>query len=138
MYSIGELSRRAQVKIPTIRYYEQVGLLSPSERTEGNQRRYDRSGLERLSFIRHARDLGFSIDAITALIELQAHPDRSCRSATDIAAAQLEDVKARIKRLRALELELKRIIGGCDGEGAANDCYILASLADHGLCEREH
>ena len=58
MYSIGELSRRTGVKVPTIRYYEQMGLMPEGERTQGNQRRYRRDELERLAFIRHARDLG--------------------------------------------------------------------------------
>ena len=138
MFSIGELSQRTNVKVPTIRYYEKSGLLAAPERTEGNQRRYDVAGLERLSFIKHARDLGFSIEAIAALIELQGHPDRSCAEATDIASSQLADVRAKIKRLRALEKELARISKGCDGDGLSGDCYVLASLADHDLCEREH
>lgn len=138
MFSIGELSKRTKVKVPTIRYYEEMGLLAEAERTEGNQRRYDKAGLERLSFIRHARDLGFSIESILSLIELQEHPDRSCEAATDIAVLQLSDVRAKIKRLRLLEKELMRISKGCDGQGVSEDCYVLASLADHELCGREH
>jgi len=138
MFSIGELSKRTKVKVPTIRYYEEMGLLTAPERTSGNQRRYTIEGLERLSFIRHARDLGFSIDAIASLIELQDHPDRSCEAATEIAEGQLSEVRAKIKRLKALEKELKRIAQGCDGRSVAGDCYVLASLADHDLCGREH
>ena len=138
MFSIGELSKRTKVKVPTIRYYEEMGLLLEAERTSGNQRRYDKAGLERLSFIRHARDLGFSIEAISSLIELQEHPDRSCEAATEIATSQLEEVRAKIKRLRTLEKELIRISKGCDGEGVSGDCYVLASPADHNLCDREH
>ena len=138
MFSIGELSKRTKVKVPTIRYYEESGLLNVPERTEGNQRRYDAAGLERLSFIKHARELGFSIEAIAALIELQEHPDRSCAEASDIASSQLADVRAKIKRLRALEKELMRMSKGCDGGGVTEDCYVLASLSDHGLCKREH
>ncbi|MFA8444044.1 helix-turn-helix domain-containing protein [Yoonia sp.] len=138
MFSIGELSKRTNVKVPTIRYYEEMGLLAEAERTSGNQRRYDKAGLERLSFIRHARDLGFSIEAILSLIELQEHPDRSCQAATEIATSQLTDVRAKIKRLRALEKELARMSKGCEGDGVSEDCYVLASLADHKLCNREH
>ena len=138
MLSIGELSKRTKVKVPTIRYYEEMGLLAEAERTSGNQRRYDKAGLERLSFIRHARDLGFSIEAISSLIELQDHPDRSCEAATEIATSQLEDVRAKIKRLRTLEKELSRISKGCNGEGVSEGCYVLASLADHNLCDKEH
>ncbi len=138
MFSIGELSKRTKVKVPTIRYYEEMGLLAEAARTSGNQRRYDKAGLERLSFIRHARDLGFSIEAILSLIELQEHPDRSCQAATEIATSQLTDVRAKIKRLRALEKELVRMSKGCEGDGVAEDCYVLASLADHKLCNRQH
>lgn len=138
MFSIGQLSRRTGVKIPTIRYYEEMGLLAAPERTAGNQRRYDAAGLERLGFIRHARDLGFSIGAIAALIELQEHPDRSCREATGIARAQLAAVSAKIARLKALEGELRRIAEGCAGEGASQDCQVLAALADHELCAAGH
>ena len=135
MFSIGELSKRTEVKIPTIRYYEEVGLLPAAERTEGNQRRYNEAGLERLSFIKHARELGFSIEAISALIELQNHPDQSCQAASDIAVAQLADVRQKIKKLRSLQKELKRISEGCNGTGVSAECYVLASLADHSLCD---
>lgn len=138
MFSIGQLSKQTQVKVPTIRYYEDIGILAPAERTEGNQRRYDAAGLERLSFIRHARELGFSIAAITSLIELQEHPDRSCCEAKEIADAQLSDVRAKIRKLQALGKELMRISKGCDGDGVTADCYVLKALADHKLCNHEH
>lgn len=138
MFSIGELSKRTKVKVPTIRYYEEMGLLAEAERTRGNQRRYDKAGLERLSFIRHARDLGFSIEAISSLIELQDHPDRSCDAASQIASSHLADVRDKIKRLKLLEKELSRISSGCDGNGLSENCYVLASLADHDLCSIEH
>ena len=138
MFSIGELSKRSKVKIPTIRYYEEIGLLVAPERTEGNQRRYDNTGLERLSFIKHARELGFSVESISSLIKLQEHPDRSCREATEIAVAKLSDVRQKIKKLRALEKELIRISKGCDGTNVAQHCYVLTCLADHGFCEQEH
>lgn len=138
MFSIGALSRETGVKVPTIRYYEDVGLLAAAERTEGNQRRYGRAELERLGFIRHARDLGFSIGAIRGLIDLNNHPDRSCAEAGSIARDQLEDVREKIARLQRLEVELARIAQGCDGSGPAGECYVLASLADHGKCGSEH
>ncbi|KJZ19620.1 MerR family transcriptional regulator [Loktanella sp. S4079] len=138
MFSIGTLSRRTGVKIPTIRYYEDMGLLPEPERTAGNQRRYSQAGLDRLGFIKHARDLGFTIEAIRALIELHEHPDHSCATANAIANAQLSDVQAKIARLKRLETELQRIATHCDGSGTAGDCYVLTSLADHSLCETAH
>ena len=138
MYSIGQLSERTAVKIPTIRYYEEMGLLASPERTSGNQRRYDSAGLQRLSFIKHARELGFSIEAIASFIDLQEHPDSSCGKATTIADAHLIEVKSKIKKLRSLQRELERISKGCDGGGVSGNCYVLASLSDHHLCSHEH
>ncbi len=138
MFSIGQLSQRTGVKVPTIRYYEEMGLLAAPERTEGNQRRYCPAAQERLAFIKHARDLGFPIEAISALIALQEHPDHSCHEASEIAKAQLGAVKSKIRQLRSLERELSRISKGCDGDGVTGDCYVLASLADHKFCASEH
>ncbi len=138
MFSIGSLSRQTGVKVPTIRYYEQTGLIDPAERTEGNQRRYRREAVQRLGFIKHARELGFSIETIQALVEINNHPNRSCAEATKIAQVQLSDVRQRIDSLLKLEFELARIAGGCDGEGIVGDCYVLESLSDHKHCETQH
>lgn len=86
MLSIGDLSKRTGVKVPTIRYYEQMGLLAAATRSEGNQRRYERSDLDRLAFIRHARDLGLDISAIRELIALGSHPQQPCGDIDRIAA----------------------------------------------------
>ena len=89
MVSIGEASRTCGVKVPTIRYYEQIGLLPAAPRTEGNRRRFDAGDLRRLAFIRHARALGFEIDAIRTLLTLQDNPHQSCGTADAIARARL-------------------------------------------------
>ncbi|KQZ63161.1 MerR family transcriptional regulator [Rhizobium sp. Root149] len=138
MYSIGELSRRTGVKVPTIRYYEQMGLMPEGERTQGNQRRYRRDELERLAFIRHARDLGFEIAMIRELIALSEHPKAPCEGADRIAAAHLDDVRDKIARLKKLESELERIVSHCSGGHTVEECYVIRSLSDHGLCDHEH
>ncbi|EKF43374.1 MerR family transcriptional regulator [Nitratireductor indicus] len=137
MWSIGELSRRVGVKVPTIRYYEDTGLIETPERSAGNQRRYDKQALERLTFIRHARDLGLGIDAIRELIELSGHPEKPCETADRIAREHLQEVRARIARLKRLEHELERIVESCDN-GAICDCFVLRALGDHSLCDSEH
>eukprot|EP00913_Durusdinium_trenchii_P021378 g20091.t1 len=139
MLTIGALSKRTGVKVPTIRYYEQMGLLAPAGRTEGNQRRYERHDLERLAFIRHARDLGLDIPAIRELIALSEHPQHPCGDADRIAAEHLAGVRLKIEKLRKLEEELQRIVSHCDGDHAIEDCYVIRALSDHGLCENgEH
>lgn len=137
-HSIGELSRRTGVKVTTIRFYESRGLMPDPGRTAGGQRRYDDDALARLGFIAHARQLGFDLDAIAALISLQDHPDRSCGEARRVAEAQRRDVREKLARLASLDRELTRILDGCDGDAPARDCYVLASLADHGMCAAEH
>lgn len=137
MLTIGTLSRQTGVKIPTIRYYEQMGLMAAAERSEGNQRRYALRDRDRLSFIKHARDLGFTIEAIRELLELSAHPERPCADADQIAVRQLQSVREKIARLQTLETELGRIATCCHGDHI-KDCYVLQSLANHDLCESEH
>jgi len=138
MLSIGDLSKRTGVKVPTIRYYEQMGLLEAAERSEGNQRRYERSDLERLAFIRHARDLGLDIPAIRELIALSEHPSQPCADADKIAADHLVAVREKIEKLKKLEHELERIVSQCDGGHSIEECYVIRALSDHGLCEGEH
>lgn len=135
--SIGDLSRRTGVKIPTIRYYEQMGLIAEADRTAGNQRRYSANELERLSFIKHARDLGLTIEAIRELTELSAHPEKPCSDAHQIAKEHLTSVRARITKLRRLEKELKRIDMGCKA-GKIDNCSVIRALADHSLCIDDH
>lgn len=137
MLTIGELSRATGVKVPTIRYYEQMGLMTAAERSEGNQRRYEHGDRDRLSFIRHARDLGFTIDAIRELLDLSAHPERPCVDADEIAIRQLEIVRNKIAKLRQLEKELGRMAGRCHGDHV-KDCYVLQSLANHDMCVSGH
>ncbi len=137
MLSIGELSRKTRVKVPTIRFYEQKGLIDAPERSRGNQRRYSRAELERLSFIKHARDLGLSIEAIRELVDLSGHPERECADADRIAGEHLVSVRKRIAQLRRLEAELERISSGCKANNI-KDCYVIRALADHSLCVDEH
>lgn len=137
MLSIGELSRRTGVKIPTIRYYEKMGLMEAPRRTEGNQRRYSENNLERLLFIRHARDLGFTIEAILELFTLSLHPTKSCCEVHRIASQHLNSVRERISKLKRLEQELQRIEAMSD-EGHIGECHVIQALSDHSLCETEH
>jgi len=136
MFSIGKLSKETGVKIPTIRYYEQMGLIEPLERTVSNQRRYSKDGLKRLSFIRHSRDLGFSIEDIRELLKLGEHPEQPCGNAHGIASRHLADTKAKIKKLKRLETELKRI-STCDAK-SVEECSVIETLADHRLCSGDH
>lgn len=136
MLSIGELSRRAAVKVPTIRYYEQIGLMPLPPRTEGKQRRYGPAEVSRLNFIRHARELGFEVDAIRELLALSENPDQSCAEADRIARRHMVEVKRRIGQLTALQAELQRMVSECS-HGRVGECRVIQVLADHDQCAHE-
>jgi DNA-binding transcriptional MerR regulator len=131
--NIGRIAEAAGCKVQTVRYYEQVGLLPRPERSAGNQRIYGQADVDRLIFIRHARTLGFSIEAIRDLLSLSDRPDQSCEAADAIARAQLIQVERRIEHLNALKLELQRMITQCSG-GRISDCRVIEVLGDHRKC----
>lgn len=137
MLTIGMLSRETGTKVPTIRYYEQIGLMPEPSRTEGGQRRYGEADLDRLSFVRHARQLGFPLDAIRELLDLADNPERECDEVDVIAQRQLRQVEQRIARLEALRGELRRMLRQCTG-GKRSDCRVLEVLRDHSECLSDH
>jgi len=132
-FGIGALARRTGTKVQTVRYYEQIGLLPEPERSTGGQRRYDKAALDRLAFIRHAREMGFTLGMVRELLDLSDDPARSCEAADAIARRHLDDVNAKLRRLVALKSELERMIGQCRGDRIA-DCRVIEVLADHREC----
>lgn len=134
--AIGELSRRTKVKVPTIRYYEQIGLLPPPARTEGKQRRYGSPEIKRLNFIRHARELGFEVEDIRQLLALSETPQSSCHEVDSIARRHLGEIEERVEQLNALRSELQRMVEQC-GHGRICECRIVEVIGDHRLCAHE-
>lgn len=129
-FSIGDAAKTSGVKVPTIRYYEQIGLLPAPARSEGNRRFYGDGDLRRLAFIRHARELGFDVDAIRTLLVLQDKPDQSCAEADEIARARLIEVDKRLASLNALRVELSRMLDEC-ACGRVAECRVIEILSDH-------
>ncbi|MFN8948127.1 MAG: MerR family transcriptional regulator [Alphaproteobacteria bacterium] len=134
MLTIGAVARQTGLKIPTIRFYEAEGLLPAPPRSGSRRRLYGDRHVRRLAFIRHARQLGFELPQIRDLLELSEHPERPCGQADTIAEANLRAVQDRLKQLRALERELKRMVSAC-ATGQAERCRIIEVLSDHGLCK---
>jgi MerR family mercuric resistance operon transcriptional regulator len=125
---IGELSRRTGCNIETIRYYERIGLLRRPARTEGGFRRYSASELKRLAFIRRARDLGFSLDEVRALLRLADDRGHSCAEVRDLAAGHLGDVRAKIADLKKMERILHKMVLQC-ADGTLPECPLIESLS---------
>lgn len=127
---IGELAARTGTTPETIRYYERVGVLPVPTRTgSGKYRRYGATDVERLGFVRRARDLGFSLDEVRDLLGLADQPDRPCAEVDEMARAHLSAVDAKLAQLSALRDELERVIGACEGGRAVADCRILGALS---------
>jgi DNA-binding transcriptional MerR regulator len=131
--TIGKAAAQSGVKVPTIRYYEEIGMLPTAERTGSNRRLYSADDVRRLAFIRHARELGFELEAIRTLLHLQDDPTQSCVSADLIATARLVEVQRKIASLKALEAELERMVTGC-AHGRVEACRVIEILSDHGEC----
>jgi len=129
LMTIGEIARRVGIKVNTIRFYEEIGLLPPIDRTESGRRKFTEVQLQRLRFIRNSRSLGFSSDEIRSLLSLSDQPDRQCTEVTDIASAHLAAVNERIVRLGALRDELAAILARCHG-GRICDCRVIEAIAD--------
>lgn len=130
--TIGSLAMATGLTTPTIRYYEEIGLLPAARRTEGGQRLYSQADVERLTFIKQCRDFGFSIDRVRLLVELSVSRERDCSETRDIAQAHLEEVQAKLRELRSLELRLKGFVTRCN-EGCAGgpgaECVIFEDMS---------
>lgn len=125
--TIGDLGKATNTRVETIRYYERAGLLPKPARTDGNYRSYGHTELGRLSFIRRARDLGFSLDEVRALLRLADERKGDCAAVDEIAQAHLREVDRKIADLTALRRELKAVIKSCQG-GIVADCRIIEAL----------
>jgi DNA-binding transcriptional MerR regulator len=128
-FRIGDLAKRTGVKVVTIRYYEQAGLLPVCERTTGNYRVYAQEHLERLNFVRRCRDLGFSLEQIKDMLLLSASESPMCADVCDVAAGHLKEVELKIADLRRLASELRRLRSSCNGKYSSRECRIIAALA---------
>lgn len=127
MLSIGALADATQSKAETIRYYERIGLLPAPARTAGNYRAYERRHLDRLSFIRRARDLGFSLDEVRELLRVSDRKEASCDEVDRIARSHLAEVERKIADLQALGGQLRQLIEQC-GHGTIAECRIVEAL----------
>jgi len=134
-FMIGELAKRTDCKVQTIRYYEQIGVMPPAVRAKNNRRMYRKSHIERLMFIRHSRALGFTLDDIRDLLALSDQPDHTCAEVDKIAKNNLENIQKKIRVLSIMEKEMKRMIFKCHGE-KVSECLIITALADHAIAEK--
>ena len=124
---IGEFSRRTGCAIETIRFYEKIAIL-PNPLRQGRYRHYEAGDVARLVFVRRARELGFTLDEVRALLRLAGFGAEACGKVRDLAASHLKDVRARIADLRAMERALADAVRDCD-KGAQTTCPLIETLS---------
>jgi MerR family transcriptional regulator, copper efflux regulator len=130
--TIGTIAGRTGCSVPTVRYYEEIGLLPAAARKSGGHRVYGDADLNRLLFIRRCRDFGFSVEEVRALIALIDNPERDCAEARDVAETHLGRVRQKLGELKALETSLAGFVESCTAEcagGPAACCTILEDLS---------
>src|ERR1700754_3981790 len=142
-YSIGSLSQLARVNVETIRYYEKVDLLPAASRASNGYRQKEPGALcggaccvslERLSFIRRGRELGFTIDEIRELLTLAHHPEHPCADADRMTRAHIADIEGRIRDLQRMRRALRQVVD-CAGP-TAEHCELLNALARTDGCSK--
>lgn len=132
---IGRLAKATNTTTPTIRYYEDIGLLPIPPRQSGSQRIYGEADVRRLTFIRRCRDFGFPIDKVRLLVSLVQNRERSCMEARDLAFAHLTEIREKLAELRELERSVAAFVNSCDQScagGSGAECVMLEELADGG------
>jgi DNA-binding transcriptional MerR regulator len=136
-FKIGTLARRAGTSAPTIRYYEDIGLLPRADRRESGQRTYGDDATKRLIFIRRCRDFGFSIEQVKTLVALTQDESRSCVEARDLATVHLASVRAKLVELKELEKSIAGLVESCEMSclgGPGPKCIVLEDLAVPASC----
>lgn len=130
MYRIGEIAKLAEVTPDTIRYYEKQKMMDHGLRTEGGFRLYTEDDLQRLKFIRHARQLDFSLESIRELLSIRIDPQHhTCQESKSIVQARLNEVETRIQELQTMRLSLQRLNDACCGTSHSSVyCSILETL----------
>ena len=125
---IGQIAEQSGLKVETVRFYEAEGLIDPPERSGGNYRLYRQSHLDRLSFIKRSRDLGFTLDQVRSLLRLADDPRGSCAEADAIAALHIEEIDRKLADLATLRAEIAAWGGSCDTTTVA-ECRVIDALS---------
>ena len=126
--NISEAARQSGLSAKTIRYYEEIGLISPASRGQNGYRQYDASALEQLKFLARAREVGFDLEECRQLLELHRDESRQSRHARELVLEKSQQLQLRIDRLMAMQQVLEDMAGRCRGDEGP-ECAILEDLA---------
>lgn len=134
---IGEIAKAAGVNVQTLHYYERVGILKPRKRLDSGYRDYDSSAIRAIHFIKHAQELGFSLDEIQGLLGLRADKRAKCEKVQSQAVLHLKDVKAKIAKLEAIRKTLEELVRDCKSRKTDAECPLLDCLDQEEFHVRE-
>jgi len=127
-FTVGQLARQVRVNVETLRYYERRDLIPKPPRSGSNYRVYSLDDLRRVTFIKQAQGLGFSLNEIKKLLSLRAMPRAKCADVRRYATHKIEDINARIRSLVRMRKTLEKLLDECAGNRPVTQCPILESL----------
>lgn len=128
----GEVAAQAGVNVQTLRYYERRGLLEEPERRQSGYREYPRDAVQLIRFIKHAQELGFTLNEIEELLRLRGDQKATCSEVRATAQAKIEDIEQKIRSLHAMKRALGVLVKSCASDGSTRECPILEALDDRG------
>lgn len=132
---IGEVAKRAEVGIETIRFYERKGLLDEPDRRPSGYRQYEESVIARLQFIRRAKELGFTLSEINELLGLWFDTNTKCCDVHKKAAKKIEEIEDKVRSLNGMKRSLRKLIAQCQDRGSLDECPLLDGLGNR---KRKH
>ena len=126
--TIGQLAKRADVGVETVRFYERKALLAEPDRRPSGYRQYDEEVVDRLRFIKRAKELGFTLNEIKELLSLRIDPSTTCADVKNRAEEKIDDIQAKIRTLQKMKKALAKVTKACSGRGGTSECPILEAL----------
>ena len=130
--TIGQLAKRADVGVETVRFYEREGLLEEPDRRASGYRQYEEGVVRRLEFIRRAKELGFTLKEIKELLSLKIDPSTTCADVKQRAETKIEDIENKIRTLQRMKRSLVKVTKSCSGNGPTSECPILGDIETNG------
>jgi len=135
--TIGKIANEAGVGVETIRFYEKEGLLEKPSRRASGYRQYSQEAVERLLFIKRAKDLGFSLKEIRELMELRVEPGATKADIRNRTMEKVKEIDGKIKSLQQMKRALEKLVSTCSGKGPVGDCPILEAMEGKVMCTKE-
>ena len=126
--TIGQLARRTELNVESVRYYERRGLIPEPRRSESGYRLYSQEAIARINFIKRAKTLGFSLSEISELLSLRVDPESTCSMVRNRAKAKIADIESKIRTLQDMKRALVKLTASCQGAGPTSECPILDFL----------